>query len=135
MIGMNQKRGVDYLMHFTRYAFLYKDDENNFGREKRLSPEETLFAKYSDCDDRVALFFYLVKETYNLPMIALLYPSHITIAVQFNKPIGPAVIYNGETYSICEPTPQFEDLKIGQVSAKLKNKPYQVVYQYVPENR
>ncbi|MEN0054029.1 MAG: hypothetical protein AAGC65_10180 [Mucilaginibacter sp.] len=90
--GMNQKKGVDYLMRFTRYAFLYEDDENNFGKEKRLSPEETLFAKYSDCDDRAALFFYLVKEIYNLPMIALLYPTHITMAVQFDKPVGSPII-------------------------------------------
>jgi hypothetical protein len=131
--GMNQKKGVDYLMHFTRYAFLYEDDEENYGKEKRLSPEETLFAKYSDCDDRAGLFFYLVKEIYNLPMIALLYPTHITMAVQFSKPVGSPIVYKGNTYSVCEPTPQREDLRIGQVSAKLKNIPYEVVYQYVPQ--
>jgi hypothetical protein len=131
--GMNQKKGVDYLMHFTRYAFLYENDEENYGKEKRLSPEETLFAKYSDCDDRAALFFYLVKEIYNLPMIALLYPTHITMAVQFSKPVGSPIIYKGNTYSVCEPTPQRGDLRIGQISAKLKNVPYEVVYQYVPE--
>lgn len=136
MKGMNQKKGVDYLMHFTRYAFLYEDDEENYGKEKRLSPEETLFAKYSDCDDRAALFFYLVKEIYNLPMIALLYPTHITMAVQFSKPAGgKPIIYKGQTYSVCEPTPQREDLRIGEVSAKLKNVPYEVVYQYVPEGK
>lgn len=130
--GMSQKKGVDYLMRFTRYTFLYEDDAANFGNEKRLSPEETLFASHSDCDDRVALFFYLVKEIYNVPMIALLYPTHITMAVQFNKPIGDAIVYKGKLYSVCEPTPQKEDLPIGVISAKLKNIPYQIVYQYDP---
>jgi hypothetical protein len=129
---MSQKKGIDYLMRFTRYAFLYENDEANFGREKRLAPEETLFSKYSDCDDRAALFFYLVKEVYNLPMIALLYPTHITIGVQFDKPVGTPIIYKGVAYSVCEPTPQKEDLEVGQLSAKLKDAPYQVVYQYVP---
>jgi hypothetical protein len=134
MKGMSQKKGVDYLMHFTRYAFLYEDDGENYGKEKRLSPEETLFAKYSDCDDRAALFFYLVKEVYNLPMIALLYPTHITMAVQFNKPAGGTpIIYKGKAYSVCEPTPQRKDLRIGELSASLKNVPYEVVYQYTPE--
>jgi hypothetical protein len=133
--GMKQKKGIDYLMRFTRYAFLYEDDDKNFGKEKRLSPEETLFAKYSDCDDRAALFFFLVKEIYDLPMIALLYPTHITMAVQFEKPIGQPILYNGKTYSFCEPTPQKEDLNIGQISTKLKNIAYQVVYQYDPKNR
>jgi len=129
---MNQKKGIDYLMRFTRYAFLYEKDEDNFGREKRLAPEETLFAAYSDCDDRAALFFYLVKEIYNLPMIALLYPTHITIGVQFDKPVGTPIMYKGDAYSVCEPTPQKEDLDVGQIAAKLKNAPYQVVYQYNP---
>lgn len=129
---MNQRKGIDYLMRFTRYSFLYEDDDKNFGKEKRLSPEETLFAKYSDCDDRAALFFYLVKEIYNLPMIALLYPTHITMAVQFDKPVGSPIFYNGKTYSVCEPTPQKEDLSIGQISTKLKNIPYKVVYAYDP---
>ena len=120
---MKQKKGIDYLMRFTRYAFLYENDEENFGKEKRLSPEETLFSKYSDCDDRAALFFYLVKEIYNVPMIALLYPTHITMAVQFDTPVGgDPIVYKGKTYSICEPTPQKEDLGIGKMSADLKKK-------------
>ncbi|WP_317173984.1 hypothetical protein [Mucilaginibacter glaciei] len=130
--GMDEKKGVNYLMRFTRYAFLYENDNENFGREKRLSPGETLASTYSDCDDRAALFFYLVKEIYNLPMIALLYPTHITMAVEFSKPIGDPIMYNGKAYSVCEPTPQAENTNIGQLSAKLKHVPYQVVYAYQP---
>lgn len=130
--GMKQKKGIDYLMRFTRYAFLYEDDNDSFGKEKRLSPGETLISKSSDCDDRAALFFYLVKEIYDLPMIAMLYPTHITMAVQFDKPIGKPIVYNGKTYSICEPTPQKENLNIGQLSSNLKNIPYKVVYAYEP---
>lgn len=133
--GMPQKRGVDYLMRFTRYSFLYQTDEDNFGKEKRLSPEQTLYYKYSDCDDRAALFFYLVKEIYNLPMIALLYPTHISMAVQFDKPHGQSIIYKGEKYTVCEPTPQEQDLRIGEISAKLHNVSYEVVYSYDPFNK
>jgi hypothetical protein len=132
---MRQKKGIDYLMRFTRYAFLYQNDEDNFGKEKHLSPEQTLFSKYSDCDDRAALFFYLVKEIYNLPMIALLYPTHISMAVQFDKPFGKSIIYNGEKYSICEPTPQEQDLRIGQIAENLQKVDYQVVYQYSPATK
>ena len=59
---MSQQKGVDYLMNFTRNAFLFETDQKNFGVEKRLSPEQTLMNSYSDCDDRVALLYYLVKE-------------------------------------------------------------------------
>lgn len=130
--SMSQTKGVDYLMRFTRNAFLYEPDEDNFGKEKRLSPEQTLLSDYSDCDDRAALFFYLVKEIYNLPMIALLYPTHITMAVRFDKPVGKPIAYKGSNYYVCEPTPQKKDLKIGEISANLKNKSFEIVYQYQP---
>jgi hypothetical protein len=64
--NFSQKEGIDYLIHFTRYAFLYENDQDNFGKEKRMSPEQTLLFDYSDCDDRASLFFYLVKEITHL---------------------------------------------------------------------
>jgi hypothetical protein len=132
MKGMNVKNGVDYLMRFTRYAFLYEPDKVSFGKEKRLSPEQTLLYEYSDCEDRSALFFYLVKEIYNLPMIVLAYPEHVTVAVKFDKPVGQPVIYNGVKYSICEPTPQAGDPKLGEMPRALKNESYEVAYVYNP---
>lgn len=129
---MSMEKGVDYLMEFTRNAFLYENDQENFGKEKRLSPEMVLFSKYSDCDDRAALFFYLVKEIYNRPMLVLLYPTHVTIAVRFDKVIGKPVYYNNNAYSICDPTPQGEDLPIGSIAPKYKNEPYTVAYEYHP---
>ncbi len=129
---MDTKGGVDYLMRFTRYAFMFKPDSEAFGAEKRLSPEQTLLYPESDCEDRAALFFYLVKEIYNLPMIVLSYPQHVTIAIKFDKPIGKPVIYNGEKYSICEPTPQKRDLAVGQQLPALKRQSFEVAYAYTP---
>jgi len=82
LAGRKVKKGVDFLMRFTRYAFLFEADSVAHGREKRLTPEQTLLYQASDCEDRAALFFYFVKEIYNLPMIVLSYPEHVTIAVQ-----------------------------------------------------
>ena len=132
---MNTKNGVDYLMRFTRYAFLFESDSKNFGNEKRLSPEQTLLYENSDCDDRAALFFYLVKEIYDLPMIVLAYPKHITIAVQFEKPVGKPIVYKGQRYYVCEPTPQKEDLQLGESIPQLKKSPYEVVYAYHPAQK
>ena len=130
--GMNTKNGVDYLMRFTRDAFLFETDSENFGKEKRLSPEQTLLYEHSDCEDRAALFFYLVKEIYNLPMIVLVYPQHVTIAVKFDKPVGDAIVYNGNKYSVCEPTPQRRDLRLGQLSPELRKSSYEIAYEYIP---
>ncbi len=133
--GMSSKKGVDYLMHFTRYAFLYKPDLENFGREKHMFPEQTLLYENSDCADRAALFYYLVKEIYQLPMIVLVFPHHMTIAVKFDKPVGNPVIYNGNAYSLCEPTPQTEDLPLGKISSELSSSTYQIAYVYEPGNK
>lgn len=129
---MSVKQGIDYLLHFTRYAFLYETDQEHFGREKHLSPEQTLLYDRSDCEDRAALFYCLVKELYNVPMIVLAFPHHLTIAVKFDEPIGPKIVFNGNTYSICEPTPQAEDLPIGGISPELKTARYEVAYAYDP---
>ncbi len=130
--GKSEKSGVSFLMHFTRYSFLYRPDGENFGKEKRLSPEQTLLYEGSDCEDRVALFFYLVKEIYNLPMIVLAYPDHVSIAVAFDKPVGTPIMYNGKAYSVCEPTPQSKDLPVGKMPKSRSNKTFEVAYAYQP---
>jgi hypothetical protein len=132
---MNTISGVDYLMRFTRYAFLYERDSEVFGREKRLSPEETLLYDQSDCEDRAALFFFLVKEIYALPMIVLAYPNHVTVAVKFDKPVGKPILYNGTAYYVCEPTPQKKDLSVGQMLPKLKKENFEIAYVYQPPIR
>lgn len=129
---LSEKEGIDFLMRFTRYAFLFKPDTEVFGAEKRLSPEQTLLYEYSDCEDRAALFYYLVKELYNLPMLILVYPQHVNVAVQFKKAYGQTVEYNGLRYTICEPSPQRYDLRIGEVLPELKKQSYQVAYAYHP---
>jgi hypothetical protein len=130
--GMSVKDGVDYLMRFTRYSFSFETDTKNFGKEKRLSPEQTLLYDKSDCDDRVALCYFLIKEIYNLPMIVVSYPQHVTLAIALDKPVGKPITYNGIKYSICEPTPQKEDLPIGRTLPELRNVSYEVVYVYQP---
>jgi hypothetical protein len=130
--GKKQATAIDYLMKFTRNAFLYQDDDIHFGKEKRLSPEQTIMNEYSDCDDRVALFYYLVKEIYNLPMIVLVYPSHVTLAIELEQPVGTPVMYKGRKFSLCEPTPQKLDLPLGELMPQYKHMAYQVMYEYLP---
>jgi hypothetical protein len=130
---MSVKKGLDYLMHFTRYSFAYETDSQQFGREKHLSPEQTLLYDSSDCEDRAALFYCLVKEIYNIPMVILAFQRHITVAVRLDKPVGRQILYKGVLYSVCEPTPQAEDLPIGSLPTDLSNADYQIAYSYNPQ--
>ena len=133
--GKSEKNGIDFVMHFTRYAFSYEPDQENFGREKHLSPEQTLLYDHSDCEDRAALFYCLVKEIYNLPMIVLAFPHHVAIGVKLDKPVGRQIVYNGVAYSVCEPTPQADDLPVGALSPDLKTVAYEVAYAYSPSGK
>lgn len=130
--GMSVTNGIDYLMRFTRYAIQFQPDKASFGREKRLNPEQTLIYEQGDCEDYSALFFFLVKEIYHLPMLVLTYPMHVTVAVKLDKAPGDPIIYNGEKYYICEPTPQSRNLRIGKVSKKQKAEAYEIAYAYRP---
>jgi hypothetical protein len=69
---------------------------------------------------------------YDLPMLVLTYPKHVTVAVQFEKGYGKTIEYNGVKYSICEPSPQKFDLRIGQLLPELKHQAYEIAYAYKP---
>ena len=125
------KKGVELLMYFTRTAFDFANDTEIFGREKRLSPEETLLYEKSDCEDRAALFFYLVKEIYNLPMIVLSYPDHVNVGVELDGK-GYTINYNNKSFTVCEPTPQKKNLRIGKIQRDRKSNYYEVAYSYNP---
>lgn len=133
--NMSTRQGVEYLMLFTRHAFLFAPDTEVFGGEKRLTAEQTLLLDNSDCEDRSALLYFLIKEIYNLPMIVLAYPAHVTIAVQFKKPLGTTITYNGKHYTICEPTPQKKELLLGETIPVLKQSPYEIVFAYSPDKK
>lgn len=127
-----KEEGVEYIMFFVRNAFGYEADSLMYGREKRFSPEETLASDWSDCEDHAGLFFSLVREVYNLPMIVLSYPDHINVAVNLEKSKGKTILHNGRIYTVCEPTPQKKVLFLGQMEKKLSKQPYEVVYEYAP---
>ena len=124
------ERGVEYLMVFVRDGFQFETDTKLFGREKRLSAEETLAYNSSDCEDRSALFFLLVKELYNLPMAIVSYPEHVNVAVLLPKKNGKQVLVDNLSLTICEPTPQQKKMGVGWVPRVIRKQPYEIAYFY-----
>lgn len=103
--GMPETHAVNLILRFVQTAFGYKIDPDNFGREKPLFPEETLFYEYSDCEDRAILFSYLVRNLLGMEVIGLRYPGHIATAVRFDSDVeGDSVNYDGERFLISDPT-------------------------------
>ncbi|MCB0853711.1 MAG: hypothetical protein KDD63_15910, partial [Bacteroidetes bacterium] len=96
---------VNLILRFVQTAFPYKSDNDQFGEEKYLFGDETLYYPYSDCEDRSVLFTYLVKEIMGLDVVGLLFPGHAATAVHFNGNVpGDYVKYQGKKYIICDPT-------------------------------
>ncbi|MEY3058947.1 MAG: hypothetical protein RL000_299 [Bacteroidota bacterium] len=130
IMNLSVNEGIEYIMLFVRDGFEFETDTKLFGREKRLSAEETLISSSSDCEDRSALFFSLVKEIYNLPMAIISYPNHVNVAVQLPKPKGLGININGKVFTICEPTPQKIKHGIGWMSKKQRKESYEIAYLY-----
>ena len=101
----SELEAINFLLRFVQTSFAYETDDRQFGREKYLMPEETLFYPNSDCEDRAILFAYLVKHLLGMPVVGLDYPGHIATAVSFTTPIpGKSVSFKDKGFSICDPT-------------------------------
>ena len=103
--GLDTIAAVNVLLDFVQTAFAYRDDRQQFGSERPLYPDETLFYPYSDCDDRAILFACLVEELAGLETVFLKWPNHVAVGVAFSQAIdGDAVEYGGKRYAVCDPT-------------------------------
>ena len=117
--GQSEAEAVNMLLRFVQTAFAYQTDDEQFGREKYLIPDETLFYSYCDCEDRSILFAHLVRKLVGVPVIGLDYPGHIATAVNFTGDVtGDAVQYRDRRYVICDPT--YINADIGMVMPQFK---------------
>ena len=117
--GRTEADAANVLLRFVQTAFQYKTDGEQFGTEKSLFSDETLFYPYSDCEDRSIIFAYLISNILDLNVIGLDYPGHISTAVHFQNELrGERVLYNSTNFLICDPT--YINANIGMVMPKFK---------------
>jgi hypothetical protein len=114
--GKSEKEKVNLLLAFVQQGLSYQLDEEQFGEENYLLPEETLHYPAADCEDRAVLFVWLVRELVGVPVIGLSYPGHVSSAVALNTPPvdnTSAIEYEGRTYWPADPT--YIGAVVGQV--------------------
>jgi hypothetical protein len=115
----NETEAVNLLLRFVQTAFEYKTDDQQFGREKCLFVDETVFFPYSDCEDRSVLFSFLVRRLTGLKVVGLLYPGHVATAVRFTEEVpGDGISVDGKQFVICDPT--FINADLGTAMPKFK---------------
>ncbi|RDH82670.1 MAG: hypothetical protein DIZ80_10345 [endosymbiont of Galathealinum brachiosum] len=119
--GKSEEDAVNLILRFVQTAFKYKTDEQQFGIENYLFPEETLHYPYSDCEDRSVFFAWIVHHLLGLQVVGLDYPGHISAAVHFNENVrGDAVSFNGKRYVVTDPT--YINANSGMAMPAYKNK-------------
>ena len=103
--GKSELESVNILLNFVQTGFQYATDQEQFGYERPLYPDEMFYYPYCDCEDRSILFSCLVRELLGLDVVLLNYPCHLTTAVRFNEEVeGDYLEVEGDKYIICEPT-------------------------------
>lgn len=119
---------ISMLLHFVQTGFEYKTDEDQFGYEKYFYPEEVIGYPYCDCEDRSALFAWLVEKYTNAKVIGLQYEGHMATAVYFgdNADVkGDGFMYGGKKYYVCDPT--YINASIGMTMPQYKGKTPKVI--------
>ena len=125
--SMDQLEVLQFLASFTRTGFKYKDDLYHFGKSKPMIGDELFHYPYSDCEDRTALFYNLVKEILGMPMIILAYDDHLTVAVACDEALGSPILYKGQSYYICDPTGPHNSIEIGSAPKGYETKSFSII--------
>lgn len=115
-----EAEAANMLINFVQTGFQYQTDDKQFGYERPLFPDESLYYPYCDCEDRSILFSCLVRELLGLEVVLLNYPEHLATAVKFNENVnGDYLMIEGEKYLICDPT--YIGASIGRCMPDFKN--------------
>ncbi len=124
--GRSEADAANMILRFVQQAFPYKTDTEQFGSENYLFAEEMLYYPYSDCEDRSALYAYLVKNILGLEVVGLLFPGHAAVAVKFRRAVdGAYVSYQGKQYTICDPT--YVNADIGNYAPQVNGKDVRII--------
>jgi hypothetical protein len=118
---MSKRESIGFLLRFVQSSFNYKTDYLNHGHEKYNFPEETLFASFSDCEDRSLLLAGLVKEILGLNSVALYFEKdqHMSLAIEMSEYThGFSFKYDNRLFVACEPTGRY--YRFGQSAISLE---------------
>ena len=118
---MDHFQAVRFFLSFTRMSKSYETDKQAYNVQNlAFTPEETLYYLYSDCEDRSALFYNMVKEILGLEVILVDFPGHASAAVQFeesptqNDTNMKPILHKGKKYYVCDPTGPGNHLRLGE---------------------
>jgi hypothetical protein len=126
MNGLEKREIIDLLLDFSQKFTSYATDQDQFGRERYLFAEESLFYPSNDCEDRTILLASLVERYTGLKSIALDFPGHVNLAVNIpGETIGNFINFRGERFLICDPT--YINAKSGMLAQQYKSERVKII--------
>jgi len=108
---------INFVLHFVQNAFKYQNDKDQFGKEKFMFAQETLYYDKSDAEDRVALFSYLIKKFFSFGVIGIKYKDHMVTGLYIPL-LGDSIMDGKRKFIIADPT--YNNANIGQSIGKYK---------------
>ena len=124
--GRSESEIANRILNLVQTAFKYATDEEQFGYERPLFGDETIFYPSSDCEDRAILFSVLVHELMGLDVVLLHYPGHLATAVRFKSDVkGDYLTVDGTKYVVCDPT--YINARVGEAMPQFKEEKCTVV--------
>jgi len=84
LIHLSLYEQANFLLHYVQFAYTYKTDHAQFGKEKYNFAEESLCYEAADCDDRSVLYAALLRLLVpEVEVVGLNFPLHVCTAVSF----------------------------------------------------
>lgn len=116
--GKKAGDAMNFVLHFVQKSFKYERDDQQFGREKVMFANETLYFDKSDCEDRAVLFSYLVKELFGVSVVGVKYKDHMATAL-YVPMSGDSIKAGKRKLVVADPT--YINSSIGQSMPKYKS--------------
>lgn len=125
--GKSKLEAANIILNFVQTAFEYATDQEQFGRERPLFADESVYYPYCDCEDRSIMYASIVRDLLGLDVVLLEYPEHLATAVCFgNEAVsGDYLTVNGRKYVVCDPT--YIGASVGDAMTKLKKSKVKVI--------
>lgn len=116
--GKKASEAMNIVLRFVQNTFEYERDQEQFGREKVMFAQETLYYDKSDCEDRSTLFAFLIKELFGVGVVGVKYEDHMAIALDIPLQ-GDKILLDNKEYVIADPT--YINANIGQSMPKYRS--------------
>ncbi len=114
------------LLNFVQTTFDYATDQEQFGYERPLFGDESIYYPKNDCEDRSIFYSILVRDLLGLDVVLVHWPGHLATAVAFSETVaGDYFTLDGRRYTICDPT--YIGASVGETMPQFKNESAKLV--------